>query len=46
MEANRSAHEFWQHAVSAFVGDAVSSSRFEKNGNGWHLFSFKSPLIT
>jgi predicted acetyltransferase len=45
MEANRSAYEFWQHAVSAFVGDAVPSSRFEKNGNSWHLLSFESPLM-
>jgi predicted acetyltransferase len=44
MEGNRSAHAFWRHAISAFDGDAVSSSRFEKNGGGWHLLSFESPL--
>ena len=42
MQANVSAHQFWQQAISAFTDNAVRSSSFEKNGETWRLFSFES----
>ncbi len=42
MEANASAIQFWQHAVSAFTGEEVHSTRFERMGETWRLFSFES----
>jgi predicted acetyltransferase len=43
MQRNDSACQFWRNAVSTFAGNGASSSRFEKNGEPWHLFSFQSP---
>ena len=44
MQANVSAHHFWERAIAAFAGDALHSSLIEKNGEHWHLFSFASPV--
>ena len=43
MRANRTAHQFWQHAIAEFAGEAMSSSRTEKAGETWDIFSFSSP---
>jgi predicted acetyltransferase len=42
MESNHPARHFWEHAVTKFAGEAISSVRFEKGGQYWHLFSFES----
>jgi predicted acetyltransferase len=42
MQANVSAHQFWEQAIAAFTGNAVHSSGFEKNGVSWRLFTFES----
>ena len=42
LESNRSANEFWARAVSQFVGEAHSSTRVERDGARWRLFSFNS----
>lgn len=42
MQSNDAARQFWAHAVTAFAGAACTSSRFEKDGQIWHLFSFVS----
>jgi predicted acetyltransferase len=42
MQENLSAHQFWQHAIAAFTGNAVHSSGFEKNDESWRLFTFRS----
>ena len=42
MDRNRNAREFWMHAVSRFLGTAVESVAFEKDGEAWRVFSFKS----
>jgi predicted acetyltransferase len=42
MQANLSACGFWEHAVSAFTGEATQSTSFEKPGELWRLFSFES----
>jgi predicted acetyltransferase len=47
MQANVSAHQFWEHAIAAFTGNALHSSGFEENGERWRFFSFESaPHIT
>jgi predicted acetyltransferase len=42
MQANVSAHQFWQQAIVAFTGNTAHSASFEKSGDTWRLFSFKS----
>lgn len=39
---NRGAKDFWERAVSEFIGETVNPTHFEKNGAGWFLFSFES----
>jgi predicted acetyltransferase len=45
-QTNHSAHLFWEHAITAFAGQAIHSTRVEKNGECWHLFSFESARAT
>jgi len=40
MPSNRSAHRFWQRAITRFKGKVTHSRRFEKAGESWRLFSF------
>jgi predicted acetyltransferase len=42
MQSNRSAHRFWQRAITRFRGNAAHSKRVEKDGKSWRLFSFTS----
>jgi len=42
MEYNHAAHQFWERAISAFTAEQARSARVEKDGQGWHLFSFES----
>jgi predicted acetyltransferase len=42
MESNQSARQFWAHAVSEFVGEAVYPLNVEEGGERWHVFSFES----
>jgi predicted acetyltransferase len=42
LQANASAHQFWQQAIGAFTGNAAHSSSFEKNNETWSLFSFNA----
>jgi predicted acetyltransferase len=39
---NRDAKEFWARAVAEFAGGTVDPVSYEKNGEGWTLFSFES----
>jgi predicted acetyltransferase len=43
MHMNHSANQFWQRAISAFVGKSVHSVSVEKGQKSWNLFSFQSP---
>jgi predicted acetyltransferase len=43
MQSNRDARRFWDHAIAAFMGQAIESVVVEKNGTLWHYFSFESP---
>jgi predicted acetyltransferase len=40
MQSNRSAHRFWQRAITRFKGKVAHSRRVEKDGTSWRLFSF------
>ena len=42
MEANHSAHLFWERAISAFVGETIPATPVEKDGRWWRVFSFDS----
>jgi predicted acetyltransferase len=44
IQSNRSALQFWQRAVSAFMGQAIQPIHIEKDGNDWKVFSFESTL--
>jgi len=39
---NEKAKSFWGRATGEFIGKTVHATPFEKNGAGWHVFSFKS----
>ena len=38
-------HQFWERAISAFVGEALQSVRIEKGGRSWRVFSFDSKNV-
>jgi predicted acetyltransferase len=40
MQSNRSAHRFWQRAITRFKGKVAHSRRVETPGESWRLFSF------
>jgi len=42
MQSNRPAKQFWEHAISTFVGETIRSVKVEKSGECWQLFSFES----
>ncbi len=42
MEANNSAHQFWERAIAVFVGKAIPSFPVKKGGKCWRVFSFES----
>jgi predicted acetyltransferase len=42
IDRNERAKEFWRQAVSEFLGLAVDSTAYDKNGEGWRLFTFES----
>jgi predicted acetyltransferase len=45
MESNHAAHHFWQQAITEFAGKPTPSTRIDKDGKRWHLFSFDSSHI-
>ncbi|MCI0336653.1 MAG: GNAT family N-acetyltransferase [Acidobacteria bacterium] len=46
MQSNHSAMEFWERAITMFIGEMIPSVRVEKDGECWHLFSFESWLTS
>jgi predicted acetyltransferase len=42
MQLNVAAQRFWTRVISGFVGEALHSVPFEKDGEKWMLFSFDS----
>jgi predicted acetyltransferase len=43
MDRNQKAREFWRHAINEFVGEMIEPTLLSKDGEGWHVFSFKCP---
>jgi predicted acetyltransferase len=46
MEANLSAHQFWERAILEFVGEAIHSVRVAKGSKCWRVFSFESKPVS
>lgn len=42
MESNQTAYQFWERAISSFVGEAIPSVRVERGSKCWRVFSFES----
>ncbi len=42
MESNHTADHFWERAIAEFVSKPIPSTRVEKEGKFWRLFSFNS----
>lgn len=42
IDRNQQAKEFWGRAIGEFLGRTINPTPFQKNGEGWHLFSFAS----
>lgn len=45
MESNHPAHRFWEHTISAFIGETVKARRVENGGKCWCVFEFESRLV-
>jgi predicted acetyltransferase len=43
LQCNHAARTFWERAITAFTGEPVEPSSFQRNGQPWTLFSFVSP---
>jgi predicted acetyltransferase len=44
-DRNQQAKEFWGEAIGEFIGETVHPTSFEKEGEGWHVFSFESQRV-
>lgn len=42
MESNHSARQFWERAISEYIGEQVRPVRIPKDGKNWWVFSFAS----
>jgi predicted acetyltransferase len=42
IDRNQKAMGFWGRATREFLGNKIEPSPFDKNGEGWHVFSFDS----
>jgi len=42
MQSNYSALQFWDRAITGFIGKPIQPVRIEKDGQCWYLFSFES----
>lgn len=45
LEANRLGHQFWERAISTFLGETVQSTPLDKGGRRWRVFAFESTRI-
>ncbi len=41
MQSNRAALDFWQRAVTTFVGRAIHPTYIQKDKGGWYVFAFE-----
>jgi predicted acetyltransferase len=42
IDRNHKAMEFWGRAINELLGKTLEPIPFDKNGEGWHVFSFES----
>jgi predicted acetyltransferase len=42
IDRNQKAKDFWGRAISEYIGKAIDPIGFDKDGEGWHAFSFES----
>jgi predicted acetyltransferase len=42
IDRNQKAKDFWGRVIEEFIGKAIDPISFDKDGKGWHLFSFES----
>jgi predicted acetyltransferase len=42
IDRNQKANDFWGRVISEFTGKAIDPIPFDKDGEGWHVFSFES----
>jgi predicted acetyltransferase len=42
IDRNQKAKDFWGRAIGEFIGKAIDPIPFDKDGEGWHIFSFES----
>ncbi|HSB11376.1 MAG TPA: GNAT family N-acetyltransferase [Blastocatellia bacterium] len=42
LDRNQKAMEFWRRATNRFLGKTIEPIPFNKDGIGWHVFSFES----
>lgn len=45
IEANSSAHHFWQRTITEFTGADIESVRVLRDGDPWRLFSFDTRTL-
>ncbi|HEV8482329.1 MAG TPA: GNAT family N-acetyltransferase [Blastocatellia bacterium] len=42
IDRNQKAKDFWGRAITEFLGKTIEPIPLDKNGEGWHVFSFES----
>jgi predicted acetyltransferase len=42
IDRNQKAKDFWGRAINEFLGKTIEPIPLDKNGEGWHVFSFES----
>ena len=42
MDRNHKAKGFWGRAINEFLGKTIEPLHLDKDGQGWHVFSFES----
>ena len=45
IDRNKRAKEFWSRAIVEFLGKTIEPIPFNKDGEGWHVFSFESKRV-
>jgi hypothetical protein len=42
VKTNDTAKEFWERAITGYIGESGNPVSVEKDGKSWYLFSFES----
>ena len=46
IDRNQKAKKFWGRAINEFLGETIEPIPLDKDGEGWHVFSFESKRAT